>query len=155
MALLERGDDRSATGPLLVAAHLRPTPRVALGQILHSHGVTAAMDVSDGLLGDLPKILDASAVGAEIELTALPILPAVRALFPDQAETFALRGGEDYELLMTVPEHRFRALRDAARDLAATLTPIGRIVERGDTALALLRNGERTTAATGAFDHFG
>ena len=155
MTLLERGDDRSATGPLLVATHLRPTPRVALGQILHGHGVTAAMDVSDGLLGDLPRILDASAVGAEIELTSLPILPAVRALFPDRAETFALRGGEDYELLMTVPEDRFRALRDAARDLAATLTPIGRIVERGDTALALLRNGEHITAAAGAFDHFG
>ncbi|MCA9880064.1 MAG: thiamine-phosphate kinase, partial [Thermomicrobiales bacterium] len=90
---------RAATADLLVQAHLRPEPRVALGQMLREQGATAAMDLSDGLLGDLPKILAASGVAAEIDLRDVPVAAAVRALFPEQWLTFATRGGEDYELL--------------------------------------------------------
>jgi thiamine-monophosphate kinase len=156
MAILERGSDHSTTGPLLVAAHLRPTPRIALGQLLCRCGVTAGMDLSDGLLGDLPKILEASGVAAIVDVDAVPILPAVRALFPEKAEELALRGGEDYELLLTVPAERFDRLKRKAASIAATLTPIGRIVERGDDPqLQLTRAGEPMTMPAGGFDHFG
>ncbi|MDQ3655785.1 MAG: thiamine-phosphate kinase [Chloroflexota bacterium] len=155
MALLERGTDPGTTGPLLIAAHLRPNPRVALGLILHEHGVTAAMDLSDGLLGDLPKILDASGTSAEIDIDRIPVLPAVQALFPDEFEQLALRGGEDYELLLTVPPDRFDDLRDEAAEFGATLTSIGRVTATQDEpTLTLLRHGAPVESNPGAFDHF-
>lgn len=156
MALLDRGLDPGTTGPLLIAAHLRPNPRVALGLILQKHGVTAAMDLSDGLLGDLPKILAVSGVSAEIEIDRVPVLPAVRAFFPDERERFALHGGEDYELLLTIPPDRFAALQHGAARIGATLTVIGSVIElSGPPQLSMLRHGRRVDASTGAFDHFG
>ena len=123
--LLETGNEQYATGALLVAAHLRPNARVALGAILARNGVTAAMDISDGLLGDLPKILEASQVSAEVDISSIPVLPAVRALFPDDFEQFALRGGEDYELLMTVPGDRLDGFVAEAATIGATITQVG------------------------------
>lgn len=155
LALLERRTDPGTTGPLLIAAHLRPNPRVALGLILHQRGVTAAMDLSDGLLGDLPKILDASGVSAEIDIDRVPVLPAVHALFPDEFEQLALRGGEDYELLLTVPPDRFDDLRHHAHEVGSTLTPIGRVIAtQGEPTLTSLRDGVPADADPGAFDHF-
>jgi thiamine-monophosphate kinase len=156
MALLEAGSDHTSTGPLLIGAHLRPNPRMALGRILFESGVTSAMDLSDGLLGDLPKILEASGVSGEVDVARLPILPAVRALFPDRYEDFGLRGGEDYELLLTIPADRLDELRANAGNLAATITPVGRILDRdAEPHLELLRNGRPYEGPTGAFDHFG
>lgn len=156
MALLERRTDPGATGPLLVAAHLRPNPRVALGLLLHRHGVTAAMDLSDGLLGDLPKILAASSVLAEVEIGQVPVLPAVRAIFPDEFEQFALRGGEDYELLFTIPPERLGDLLTQATAIGASLSVIGRIgPSDGESRLTLLRDGAPIESESGAFDHFG
>lgn len=159
LALLEGGEDRRAmsTAPLLIGAHLRPNPRIALGQVLSGSGVTAAMDLSDGLLGDLPKILVASGVAAELWLDHLPILPAVHALFPDRAIEFALRGGEDYELLMTVAEADLERLGTAASNVGATLTRIGTVTARsgaGSTIQLVHRDGKRERVGTGAFDHF-
>lgn len=156
LALLERRTDLGTTGPLLIAAHLRPNPRVALGLILHERGVTSAMDVSDGLLGDLPRILGASGVSAAIDIDRIPVLPAVRALLPEEFEQLALRGGEDYELLLTVPPDRFDGLRDRAGEIGATLTPIGHVTAADPTpSLTLLRNGVALDSTVGAFDHFG
>jgi thiamine-monophosphate kinase len=156
LALLDRGIDETATSPLLIAAHFRPNPRIALGKILHDAGVTSAMDLSDGLLGDLPKILEASGVAGEIDVGSLPILPAVRALFPGEFERLALRGGEDYELLMTIPESRFDALRERSGAVGATVTAVGRILpEKGNAQVQVMKDGAPHTIAEGAFDHFG
>ncbi|HEV2066207.1 MAG TPA: thiamine-phosphate kinase [Thermomicrobiales bacterium] len=160
LALLEGGDDRRAmsTAPLLIAAHLRPNPRIALGQILAGAGVTAAMDLSDGLLGDLPKILSASGVAAQLWTDRLPILPAIHALFPDRATGFALRGGEDYELLMTIAEADVERLSAGAGDVGATLTRIGTVTERGAGRSSIdlvYGDGRRESVGAGAFDHFG
>ena len=156
MALIERRMDPGTSGPLLIAAHLRPNPRIALGLVLHGLGVTAAMDLSDGLMGDLPRILTASGVSAAIELDQVPIAPAVRALFPDEFEQFATRGGEDYELLLTVSRNRFEELRAQAATIGASLTSIGRIVPADPASdLTLLRNGVPVYSHQGAFDHFG
>jgi len=97
LALLQRGEPDD----VLSRRFLRPTPRVAIGRALLGMA-TAAIDVSDGLAGDLQKLLLASGVGAEIELAKLPLSDALCARFdPEQQLYFALQGGDDYELCFT------------------------------------------------------
>jgi thiamine-monophosphate kinase len=149
---------RAATADQLIEAHLRPEPRVALGATLLENGATSAMDLSDGLLGDLAKILAASGVSARLDEGAIPVAAAVRALFPDAWIELALRGGEDYELLFTVPRRSWDAIEAAARLAGGAVTAIGEIVAGGSDApgieLAGL-DGTRRTISASAFDHFG
>ncbi len=147
----------ATTADLLVAAHLRPSPRLDLSPILLDGGATSAMDLSDGLFGDLPKILEASDVAARIDETAIPVAAAVRALFPDRWFHLATRGGEDYELLFTAPPDRFTAIASAATQIQATVTPIGEIVASTPNHPRLeLRHpdGTMSSITSGAFDHF-
>lgn len=153
MQLLEREETTAATADLLVAAHLRPTPRVSLGQALVKHGVRCCMDLSDGLAGDLPKILQASGVGAEVHLDAIPILPAVRALSPHTWLQTALHGGEDYELLFTTSADILDDVITAAARVGATLTPIGEITA-GDRLVYRDVNGNPVDVPSSAWDHF-
>jgi thiamine-monophosphate kinase len=160
LALLQdRSGLRGATtAELLIGAHLRPIPRVELGRLLARSGATSAMDLSDGLLGDLPKILVASDVSAEIAEHRIPILPAIRALFPDRIREFAMGGGEDYELLFTIAPERWEALEEGARDIGSTITAIGRVIPTDGTTPLLwvtAEDGSRTVASARAFDHFG
>ncbi|MDQ3514065.1 MAG: thiamine-phosphate kinase [Chloroflexota bacterium] len=152
----------ASTAPLLLEAHRRPRPRLALGAALAERGATAAMDLSDGLLGDLPKILVASEVGADIEVARIPVAAAVRALFPGSWSELALRGGEDYELLFTMRPDDFPAIEAAAREIGNPVTVIGRIVARStgepaDAPRLRLRDldGSWRDVSGGAFDHFG
>ena len=160
LRLLAVPDDRrraAATADELIAAHLRPEPRLALGALLLDRGATAAMDLSDGLLGDLPKILAASGVGARLDAAAIPIAAAVRALFPDEWLALATRGGEDYELLFTAPSAAFTAIREEAADIGATVTAIGEIVAATPEQPTLTMrglDGREERVAVGAFDHF-
>ncbi|HEY8446037.1 MAG TPA: thiamine-phosphate kinase [Thermomicrobiales bacterium] len=148
---------RATTADLLIAAHLRPEPRLALGRALLTAGVSCAMDLSDGLLGDLPKILAASGVAARLDAAAIPVAAAIRALFPEEWLELALRGGEDYELLFTAPPDVFSRVQAAAADLGNTVTAIGEIVPAGAGEPLLRMRGldgiEREVRA-GAFDHF-
>lgn len=85
----------------LVDRFARPSARVAYGQSLIGHA-SAAIDLSDGLAGDLAKLLEASGVGAEIELEQLPVSTALLdAYLPAEQRAFALTGGDDYELCFT------------------------------------------------------
>ncbi|MGI9254203.1 MAG: thiamine-phosphate kinase [Thermomicrobiales bacterium] len=157
--MLEAGSERAgaATADLLRDAHLRPEPRIALGGALLAHGASAAMDLSDGLFGDLPKILSASGVSARIDAARLPVAAAVRALFPDHWLELASRGGEDYELLFTIASGRWNALSEAAEALGNPVTAIGEILPRdGDRPELLLAdvNGRVKRIESGAFDHF-
>jgi thiamine-monophosphate kinase len=154
--LRDGGPARSATtADLLIDAHLRPEPRIALGALLLESGASAAMDLSDGLFGDLPKILTASGVSAVIEADAIPVAAAVRALFPRDWFDLATHGGEDYELLFTISPDRFQALQSAAASIGSTLTAIGKI-QPAEVApqLFLHRHGTTEPIASGAFDHF-
>ena len=157
---LEDDDARrtAATADLLIAAHLRPEPRVALGAVLLERGATSAMDLSDGLAGDLPKILAASGVSARIDAGRLPVVAAVRALFPNDWLELALRGGEDYELLFTAPPHEWDAIASEASAIGGSVTAIGEIVPRAGTASTFEIvdvHGTRRLLQPGAFDHFG
>lgn len=147
----------ATTAQLLVVAHVRPEPRIQAGQMLAKSGATAAMDLSDGLAGDLPKIMVASDVSAEIQIDRLPVIAAVRALFPDRWDDLALRGGEDYELLFTIPEQSWPDLITDAQAAGITLTRVGTIIARdGEPAMTVQRpDGTRETITAGAFDHFG
>ncbi|AMN47515.1 hypothetical protein ACG33_10475 [Steroidobacter denitrificans] len=92
---------------------LRPVPRIALGRLLRGIA-SAAMDVSDGVLADLRKLCAASACAAYVDVDALPRSTALETLFPpDACLRHALAGGDDYELLFTVPASRLAALEAA------------------------------------------
>lgn len=115
----------------LIGRHLRPTPRLAVGRLLAERRIaTAAIDVSDGLSGDLVHICDQSDVGVEIQASALPLSPACLR-YAGQTRTppwsLALTGGEDYELLFTVrPGHR-AAIERLSRSVGCRLSCIGTI----------------------------
>jgi thiamine-monophosphate kinase len=138
----------------------RPTPRVALGQALRGIA-TAAIDVSDGLLGDLQHILDASSLGAVIDTSVAITLIAARAhdswasgLFSSEKQLqVVLAGGDDYELVFTAPTTASQAVQAAAQMANTRVTRIGRI-EPG-TGLRLIDAAGRTVPTTFAsFDHF-
>ncbi len=115
------------------------------------------MDLSDGLLGDLPKILRQSDIAARIEANAIPVAAAVRALYPDDWFTLATRGGEDYELLFTASGEAMAEIESAAGSIGATVTTIGAITPYAPDQPRLTlrqRSGRDEPIADGAFDHF-
>ena len=148
----------------LAAARARleaPTPRVALGQALRGIA-TSALDVSDGLLGDLGHILQASGVGAEVDADAASHLIAARALFTGDIATFdvellrqcTLAGDDDYELAFTAPPARREAVAQAAQAAATPVARIGRI--RAEPGLRLVdAQGCTIPGRYASFDHFG
>jgi thiamine-monophosphate kinase len=133
---------------------LRPTPRVALGQALLGVA-TAAMDVSDGLLGDLAHIAEQSKVGAVIEAARVPLSPAAAAALADDPELLGLvlTGGDDYELLFTADPAERAAVLQAATAAATPVTEIGSI-RREPGVLAIDRSGAPLPLAAGGFRHF-
>jgi len=105
----------------------RPEPRVALGLALRGLA-HAALDVSDGLAGDLLHILERSRVGALIDADAPPKSPALAKLPRDVQRRCALAGGDDYELCFTAPAAQRAALEAAAQQARVRVTRIGTIV---------------------------
>src|SRR5439155_298953 len=107
-------------------ALLMPSPRVALGERLRGMA-TAAIDISDGLTGDLGHVLRASGVGAEVKLAAIPRGVAMNRLLAGAERELALRcllaGGDDYELCFTVPQSREAMLGGIARELGLPFAP--------------------------------
>ncbi len=131
----------------------RPTPRVELGRALL--GVAhAAIDISDGLLADLGHVLDASGLGAEIELARVPAAPAVAGRLDDrQVLRCLLAGGDDYELCFTAPPGRADAVRAAGEAAGVGVARIGRI--RAEPGLAVLGADGRPLVLEGrGYDHF-
>ena len=130
----------------------QPQPRVALGLALRGVA-TSAIDVSDGLLGDLAHVLRRSQVGAEVEVDALPRSAVLRALPEPLQHTCTLAGGDDYELVFTAPPQRAPEVVAAAQAAGVPVTRIGRIREGAD--LRLIDCDGRPVADTfSAFDHF-
>ena len=139
-----------------------PTPRVALGQALRGIA-SAALDISDGLLGDLGHLLRASGVGACIDTTCTSALLAAQtaatatghAISTEQLRQYTLAGGDDYELLFTAAPHQRPAVLAAATTSATPITRIGSITA-ANTGLQLLdQQGQHITAHYASFDHFG
>lgn len=126
-------------GGSILGHHLRFAPRLREGQWLRARGgVTAMLDISDGLATDLRHLFEASRVGGVVDADAVPVSAAARRLRDDQtALQHAWSDGEDFELLFTVSAHRAAALEKAwARAFPLRLTRLGRITRvRAQTGL--------------------
>ena len=138
------------------AALLRPTPRVALGERLRGIA-TAAIDISDGLVGDLGHVLEASGVGATIDLARLPRSATLeRRLVGSEREialACLLAGGDDYELCFTVPTEREQDIRTLTTALEISLTRVGTIETQGPLKVRD-EAGRALVKLPRAFDHF-
>jgi thiamine-monophosphate kinase len=133
--------------------YLLPEPRNALAEAVLSCA-SAAMDVSDGLVGDLAKLCRASGVAAEIDVARVPLSDAAQtalAADPTLIETI-LTGGDDYEILLTLPPQRLDAFRAAAQKADVEVTEIGRVAA-GEGA-RFIRDGNALTFARPSYSHF-
>jgi len=136
----------------LVERFLWPIPRVGLGLALVGVA-SAAIDISDGLLGDLDKLLLASQAGAHVDVDALPASAALRQIRDEAAVLrFAASGGDDYELCFTVPEAKVDEVGRIGWRLQIPLTRIGTVeTARG---LRCFSNGQPLEMQPAGFDHF-
>jgi thiamine-monophosphate kinase len=136
-----------------LAAHLDPAPPFAFGAAVAESGLArAAMDLSDGLSGDLAAMCEASGVGAFVDAEALPVDPAASAADRDAALELALHGGEDYQLLLAVPDEALDPLRELAERSGVRVTSIGRFVS--GSGVTLRRAGEATALRARSHEHF-
>lgn len=127
---------------------LHPTPRLDFINYLQQHA-TASIDISDGLSADLNHILEASHVGACIELSAIPIHPLVQTLQGEKALDFALSGGDDYQLCFTVPSTSLPMLNNDGLDYHC----IG-IIESEPGLRAKTLQGDIVSLAAKGYAHF-
>jgi len=134
----------------------QPTPRVALGQALRGTA-SSAVDVSDGLVGDLGHILASSRVGATLDADAAVSVVSAAAssgLGSDVLRTCALSGGDDYELVFTAAPSARAAVEQAGKESATRVTRIGRI--EAEAGLRIVdASGAPVAQRFGSFDHFG
>lgn len=137
----------------LVDRYLVPQPRVALARAVARHA-SAAMDVSDGLVGDLAKMMAASGTGAMVDAGTVPLsLAAAAAIIADPSlRTRALTGGDDYEILLACPPARLSALQADAAAVAVPLAVIGEVT--GSTGVTWSLDGQPLTFGSGRFEHF-
>lgn len=142
----------SMSAQILRDRFLFPTPRCEVGVALRGLA-SACIDVSDGLGGDLEKLCAASGCGAEVDAAALPISePLAQAVGRELAREYALTGGEDYELLFTVPLARLGAMTHAIARGLGPVTRIGSLVA-GNGVRVFARGGVMQFSGAG-FDHF-
>jgi thiamine-monophosphate kinase len=129
-----------------------PTPRIGLGLALRGLA-TSAIDVSDGLVGDLGHVLRRSGVGAVVDADALPRSAALAAQPPALQHQCLLAGGDDYELIFTARPDRRAAIEAAAAAVGVAVTRIGRI-EAGAALRIVDRHGAAVASGARGFDHF-
>ena len=145
-----RGEARSADLEHLRTRLHRPVPRVTVGAALRDLA-HAAIDLSDGLAGDLSHILDASGVGAEIRAGKLPMSPAFRGLSdPEDRLALQVSGGDDYELCVCLPPDNVAKLR---KRLDVPLTEIGRVV-KGKALTVIDAKGRKRALEALGYRHF-
>ncbi len=143
-------------GPMEIAAgrmHM-PIPRVALGMALAAAPLAhAAIDISDGLVGDLGHILSRSGVGATLVVDALPAGPVLAAQDLNLRRRFSAAGGDDYELCFTAPTGNRAAILAAAQDAGTAVTRVGSI--EAQPGLRLVDGGGALVSmGLAGFDHF-
>jgi thiamine-monophosphate kinase len=139
-------------------AQLDPDPPLAFGRALAEQDLAhAAMDLSDGLSGDLLALCEASGVSAWIVADRLPVDPHAAALEREGGPdgfSLALHGGEDYQLLLAVPGDRLESLRDLALVWSLPLTVVGEFAA-GPPGLSLRFGDTLRRLKPRAHDHFG
>ncbi len=147
--------DDAAVKAMLVGRYRIPQPRNALAQAVRDHA-GAAMDVSDGLAGDLAKLCAASGVSAVIAAPDIPLSTAAAALLAGGSvgiETI-VAGGDDYEVLCAVPENRFAAFAQAADAAGVAVTSIGAVVAGVSAPKFLDAQGSEIGLKRLSYSHF-
>jgi len=154
---------RLGKGPMLAAAdrdaladrYLLPRPRLALAKTMArlAHG---GMDVSDGFVGDLTKMLRASGAGARVFMDRLPLSSAARAAIAADPALFAVAatGGDDYELLAAVGPAEAAAFEGEAEAAGVPATFVGEAVQGPEPPWFLAADGAAMTFAAGSYSHF-
>lgn len=153
--LAGRLDANDGQRAALIARYRVPQPRVALASAVRDHA-SAAMDVSDGLAGDLAKLCAASGVSARIETVLVPLSAAARALLESASTSIGrlLGGGDDYEILCAVPPHRCDGFKAAADACGVAVTEIG-FAEAGSLVpLFIGRDGQPLELKALSYSHF-
>ena len=140
-------------GEHLKEAHRRPDPCISQGKVLSHHGVRTAMDISDGLVGDLSKLCRASHVAARLEAHDIPIDLMLKEVFPQGYMDMALGGGEDYQLLFTATQDLMGRVLPM---LPPPATVIGEIVEGDEGRVTVVdsETGHNVCAPRGGWNHF-
>ena len=147
---LRDGPGRAA----LIRRYVAPTPRLDVGLRLATAGVPSAMiDVSDGLVQDLGHICESSGVGAIVSEARVPRSRAYRAVIGGDP-ALALSGGEDYELMFTVPPRRLARLEGLRPRLSCPLTCIGEVVARPKGVRIQDKSGRLYVLGAGGYEHF-
>lgn len=159
--VLRKKTDMGATWKLseaqrqhLTTRYLLPQPRNALAEAVRTHA-SAAMDVSDGLAGDFAKLARASQVAAEIAVARVPLSDAAKAVIaaePAMLET-ALTGGDDYEIVCTVPAGKVDSFRTAAKTANVAVAEIGQIKAGGGVRF-VDSHGQTLAFKRASFSHF-
>jgi thiamine-monophosphate kinase len=133
--------------------YLLPQPRNDIVQALRDHA-SAAMDISDGLVGDLAKLCRASGVAAEVDAAAVPLSDAARAALAADTRLIEqiLTGGDDYEILAAVPANKCSAFQATAAKAGVAVTKIGQV--GSGQGVRFLRDGKVLSFARPAYTHF-
>jgi thiamine-monophosphate kinase len=140
---------------IFVTRYLYPQPRLALREALRAHA-RAAMDISDGLAGDLAKMLHLTGVSAELGFADVPLSPAARealALAPELAAAI-LSGGDDYEILAAVPPNEAAEFEKKAASAGSPVTAIGLVKTGRGGPIFLDRAGQPVLLAAPSYQHF-
>ena len=150
------GSRQSPLDPL-VENHLSPLPRIREGNLLaNNHFASSLIDISDGLLIDLNRILIASKKGATVRIKDIPLSKEFKEFESSQSFdkiNYALTGGEDYELLFTCPPEKEEALLQAAQKEIFAITKIGTITD-SEELLLLNHHDQPYSSDNLGYDHF-
>jgi thiamine-monophosphate kinase len=145
----------TAAREALIGRYRVPQPRVAMAGIVRDHA-RASMDVSDGLAGDLTKLCGVSGVSALIEMGRVPLSGPASELVSRGVigREMLVAGGDDYEILCTVPEGQVEAFRQAARAAGVAVTDIGIVVEAGSAPRFRDASGNEIALERLSYSHF-
>jgi thiamine-monophosphate kinase len=147
--------DDAAARELLIDRYRVPQPRTALAQAIRDHA-SAAMDVSDGLAGDLAKLCAASGVSAAIDAPSVPKSETAQSLLARGVAGIGsiVSGGDDYEILCTIPEVRFDAFARAAKLAGVAVTSIGTVIGGAGVPRFLNQQGNEIALQRRSYSHF-
>jgi thiamine-monophosphate kinase len=158
-SLQHPSDKGKETASLLVKRHLTPVPRFNVGRVLSTKKwASSAIDISDGLSSEIHHLCEESGVGAEIHEEAIPLSASlVHYCGENQLNPldFAMNGGEDYELLFTVPLTKIsEAVRKLPGEAGVACKSIGRMVPKSKGIILITRKGQKIPLEAKGYDHF-
>ncbi len=147
--------DDAAARDMLVGRYRMPQPRTALAKAVRDHA-HAAMDVSDGLAGDLAKLCAASGVSAVIEAASIPLSAAASGLLARGVVGVEaiVSGGDDYEILCAIPPASLEVFTQAAQTAGVAVAVIGKIVEGSPSPRLLDKQGKEIALPRLSYSHF-